>query len=346
MNLASDVISFYLENKRDLPWRREPTPYRVYVSEIMLQQTRIEAVIPYFERFMKAFPTLNDLAQADEDTCLKLWEGLGYYSRIRNLHKSARIVAEKGGGKFPDTYEELIRLPGIGEYTAKAILAFAFHKPYVPVDGNLMRLYARLEEDQTPPSTQKGGKNSLFAKTGDYFLKRLDGDPSSYGQGLMELGERVCIPDTAPHCEMCPLKAYCKAFKDNKTLLYPSPKEKPEKKSEERTVLVFYKGGKYFIRKREEKGLLASLYGFCDLEGKKDQNEIGEILKEKNLKVSSVQKLCSYKHVFTHRIWNVSAYLVSLEGEFTEDGIWADKESMLDKYSFPSAYRKILEKLV
>lgn len=345
MSFAPDVLDFYAENKRDLPWRRGEEPYAVYVSEIMLQQTRIETVVPYFERFLKAFPTLKDLAQSSEDECLKLWEGLGYYSRVRNLRRSAQIAVEKYGGNLPDTYEDLISLPGIGDYTAKAILAFAYHKNYVPVDGNLMRLYARLEEDKTPPGRKEKGEKSLSEKTGEYFLKRLEGDPSCYGQGLMEIGETVCIPDTAPHCEKCPLKKYCKSYKDGTPLLYPSPKEKTEKKVEEKTVLVFENGGTYLVRKRQEKGLLASLYGFYDVDKKMDGKETEAFLKENKADFVSSTKLCSYKHVFSHKIWNLTAYLVRLADKGDLSGLWIDKKTMLREYSFPSAYRKIVDKL-
>ena len=258
-DFSAPLLLWYGQHKRDLPWRRDPTPYRVWVSEIMLQQTRIEAARSYYERFMAAFPTVQSLAAADEDTVLKLWEGLGYYSRARNLHAAAKRVTEEYGGEFPSDFASLRALPGVGDYTAAAIVSIAFNLPEGAVDGNVMRLLSRLErcgESIVAPAYRKRVRAALRAMS-------PAGRCGDFTSALMELGEVVCTPGV-PHCAQCPLSSLCAAHAAGEEALYPVIPPKKQRRVEERNVLLLLCGDKVALRRRPATGLLARLWEYPD----------------------------------------------------------------------------------
>ena len=256
--LTAPLLAWYDLNGRTLPWRSVVTPYRTWVSEIMLQQTRVGAVIPYFERFMEELPDVSALAAVSEERLLKLWEGLGYYSRARNLQRAAKIVVSDFGGALPQSYHALLSLPGIGEYTAAAIASINFSEPVAAVDGNLLRVAARVSGC---------GEDIMDAKVRRLFRQRLDAAidldrPGAYNQAMMDLGATVCLPNGAPKCEICPARTVCEAYKNGLTEVLPVRAKKKSRRVEERTVLLLFQGGKVALRKRPDTGLLASLWEF------------------------------------------------------------------------------------
>ncbi|MBQ3141261.1 MAG: A/G-specific adenine glycosylase, partial [Clostridia bacterium] len=268
--IVQPLLDWYAQNKRVLPWRENTDPYRVWVSEIMLQQTRVEAVIPYYLRFLERFPSVQALADAPEDELLKAWEGLGYYSRARNLQKTARIVCEKFGGRFPSDYEQLLKLPGIGVYTAGAIASIAFEKPTPAVDGNVLRVLSRLTEshdDITEPAV-KARFTQLLA---DVYPSTRRGD---FTQSLMELGATVCVPNGPARCGQCPLAQLCKAQLHGIQHLLPVKAPKQTRRSEDKTVLLLRCGQRYAVRRREPDGLLGGLWEFPSLNGTLSAQEV------------------------------------------------------------------------
>ena len=339
MALEKDLIAWYEVNRRHMPWREDPTPYHVYLSEIMLQQTQVDTVRAYYLRFLKAFPTIRDLAKGSEEDVLKLWEGLGYYSRGRNLHKAALEIVDRFQGEVPMGKEDLLSLPGIGEYTSRAIRSIAFHQKEIAVDGNLIRVYARLNED-SEDSLEKI-KDSCEA----YFKKELlQEDPSHFNQALMDIGEMVCLPKALPLCEKCPLRPYCQSAKDGTMLSYPSPKKAKEKQEENWTVLVYDFGGEFALEKRPENGLLASLYEFPLLAGKLTLDDIKKALKKEGISFSAVTDLGTAQHVFSHLVWDLQGYRISLQAKPSNASwVWATKAAMKKAYPVPSAFRYYLK---
>ena len=316
-DITAPLLEWYGTHKRALPWRETNDAYRVWVSEIMLQQTRIQAVMGYYERFMAAFPSLRALAHAEEDAVLKLWEGLGYYSRARNLHKCARIVMERYGGAFPADYKALRALPGIGDYTAGAIASIAFGLPEAAVDGNVMRLHARLTANPTPVQDTSYRKAVCAELSALYPMGRC-GDFTS---ALMELGETVCVPGT-PRCEDCPLSALCAACQRGETELYPVMAAKKPRRVEERNVLLLLRGNRIALRKRPDRGLLAGLWEFPDGEAPENAEECGEAV-----------------HVFTHVEWHMKGYIVpdAPDGDYQ----WFTRNERRE-LAVPSAFRFFL----
>ena len=264
------IADWYSLSRRVLPWREEPTPYRVWISEIMLQQTRIETVIPYYRRFLEELPDVAALAAAEEDRLLKLWEGLGYYSRARNLKKAAQLVLRDWGGELPRTAAELKKLPGIGDYTAGAIASIACGQPEPAVDGNVLRVLSRLlesEGDVLSPAVKK-------AMTGLLREHYPGGDAAALcTEGLMELGETVCVPNAAPKCGLCPLRTLCRARQKGTAERFPVKTPPRPRRIEERTVLLLRCGGRWAIRQRESSGLLAGLWEFPNEEGRLTEAE-------------------------------------------------------------------------
>ena len=232
--IPKPLLKWYDNNRRILPWREDPAPYRVWVSEIMLQQTRVEAVKPYFQRFMETLPDIAALAQAPEEVLLKLWEGLGYYNRVRNLQKAAIQIMEDYGGVMPDSYEELLKLKGIGSYTAGAVSSIAYGKPNPAVDGNVLRVIARVRKDERCISEDKVKK----AVEKDLWEVIPTDRPGDFNQAMMEIGACVCIPNGAPHCEECPLQQICLAYADGTQLQYPNKAKAKERTVEEKTILI------------------------------------------------------------------------------------------------------------
>ena len=271
--MAEPIVKWYQENKRELPWRKEKNPYHIWVSEIMLQQTRIEAVLGYYERFLRSLPMVKDLAEVDEEKLLKLWEGLGYYNRARNLKKAAQIVQEKYAGNIPKNYEELLNLPGIGEYTAGAIASIAYNEKVPAVDGNVLRVVSRVvlsKKDVLEPKTKKE-----FTEKLKQIMPKQAGD---FNEGLMELGERICLPNGEPICEQCPLQKVCLAKKENLTLNIPVRNAKIKRKKEQKTVFLLEYENQIAIRKRDKTGLLANLYEFPNVDKKCTKKELEDVL--------------------------------------------------------------------
>lgn len=338
-DIVTPLTDWYRKNKRDLPWRHNPDAYRVWVSEIMLQQTRVEAVKGYYDRFLKALPTVKDLAEAQEDKLLKLWEGLGYYNRVRNMQKAAQQIMVDYHGIFPDTYEEILKLKGIGNYTAGAISAFAYGIPKPAVDGNVLRVISRITgsyEDIMKQSVRKKIETALEAIIPENAA-------SDFNQGLIELGAIVCVPNGEPKCEECPVKEMCVAHKEDLTAEIPVKKKAKARKIEDRTVLIFKDDDKIAIRKRPAKGLLAGLYEFPNLDGHLSMDEVTEYSKNIGLMPVRVQKLPEAKHIFSHIEWHMTGYEVivdELEKTNEKGFLFIHPEQIKKEYSIPSAFEK------
>lgn len=333
------LLSYYRANKCSLPWREEQTPYHTYISEIMLQQTRIETVKEYYLRFISSYPDVISVGQADIDNLQRLWQGLGYYSRIRNIHEACREMTEKYKGKIPDDLEKLLSLPGIGDYTAKAILAIAYNKKYIAVDGNLLRLYSRLvmSNDNIKDKKTKG-------KTESYFLENIPDEASDYLQALMELGETVCLPNGRPLCERCPLSSSCLAHKNHREMYFPISISKAKRIVEAKTILLFVYQDEVRINKRSENGLLAGLYEFVTIDRSMNMEDVNNYCKDKKLSIFTIEQLEKQSFAFTNRLWNMDGYVITLKSK--ADGIFVPISS-LSSYAIPSVfsyYRNILMK--
>jgi len=307
--LGEPLLAWYNLNARILPWREDATPYRVWISEVMLQQTRVEAVKSYFERFMKALPTIQSLAEIEEDSLLKLWEGLGYYSRARNIKKAAKIVVEEYGGEFPSDYDQLMKLPGIGSYTAGAISSIAFGRPVPAVDGNVLRVISRVlasEEDITSQSVKRKVEDELRAT-----MPQIKA--GAFNQAIMEIGAMVCVPNGMAKCEICPLNQLCKANILGIVMELPKKTPKKPRTIEEKTILVIKSGDKVALRKRNNKGILAGLYEFPNIDGHLSEKEVLYLVKQMSLSAIRIQKLEDSKHIFTHKEWHMIGYVVKVE---------------------------------
>lgn len=352
--LMPPLLEWFTSHARVLPWRELPTPYRVWVSEIMLQQTRVEAVKPYFERFTSALPDVFALADCPEDELLKLWEGLGYYNRVRNLQKAAVQVVEQYGGVIPAEYDELLKLKGIGHYTAGAVASIAYGR-YVPaVDGNVLRILTRVTADDADIMKQSFRtvvERALLAmmqelKIPDGLKRRLrDGNiPGALNQALMELGATVCVPNGAPFCGECPWESFCLAKKEGRIGELPVKSKAKARKIEARTVLILRDGDKVAIRKRPDRGLLAGLYELPNVEGKLSQEEVLGLVKEMGLEPVRIQRLASAKHIFSHIEWHMDGYAVLLEGGLPQKGehqqpfIFVEAEDAKERYAIPSVF--------
>ena len=332
--MTAPLLAWYDRNGRTLPWRSVVTPYRTWVSEIMLQQTRVGAVIPYFERFMEELPDVSALAAVSEERLLKLWEGLGYYSRARNLQRAAKIVVSDFGGALPQSYHALLSLPGIGEYTAAAIASINFSEPVAAVDGNLLRVAARVSGC---------GEDIMDAKVRRLFRQRLDAAidanrPGAYNQAMMDLGATVCLPNGAPKCEICPARTVCEAYKNSLTEVLPVRAKKKSRRVEERTVLLLFQGGKVALRKRPDTGLLAGLWEYPNLPESLDEAGALLALAQMGLSAESIAPAGSAKHIFTHIEWDMKGYFADVAGE-NDDLIWADADAFA-ALALPTAFKK------
>ncbi len=333
--LVNRIIKWYQKNQRMLPWREDKDPYHVWISEIMLQQTRIEAVLSYYKRFMKEIPTIYDLASIDDEKLMKLWEGLGYYNRARNLKKAALFIVDNYHGQFPSTYEEILLLPGIGEYTASAISSICFSLPEVTVDGNVLRVYTRLFEDSCNIDKEKE-KGRIRQK----LMEIVPKNSGDFNQGLMELGETICVPNGIPKCDCCPLKEFCLSRRHQTSLQYPVRSQKKEKKLEHFTVFLFEIHHKIFIEKRMEEGLLKGLWQFPNFNQKMTKEDVIEYCKYKNIPFKSIEKGISYTHVFTHKKWMMDSYIIEIKEEKNDFlGVFVTEEDFKQNYSFPGAFQ-------
>lgn len=335
--LPEKIIRWFQENKRELPWRRDRNPYPVWLSEIMLQQTRIQTVIPYYLRFIEAFPTVEALARAEDDRVLKLWEGLGYYSRARNLHRAAKEITDQHGGTFPKTYAELKKLPGIGDYTAAAVASICYDEPSPAVDGNVIRVLARVcamsDEDIHSPQSRK----QLTAMLKAVYPETHSGD---FTQGLMELGEVICVPNGMPLCGDCPASSLCMAFQTGKTADIPVPKRKPERKKQDITVFILRDGDTLALNRRGP-GLLHGMWEFPNTEG--HLSETAALLQTNRwgLTPKAVTQTLRKKHIFTHIEWDILVY--HIETDHQNDSFqWVPQIVMQEQYSLPTAFKKCL----
>ncbi|MCF0146361.1 MAG: A/G-specific adenine glycosylase [Eubacterium sp.] len=314
------VCAWFAENKRDLPWRRTKDPYRIWVSEIMLQQTRVEAVRPYYERFIEALPDCRALARCREDRLLKLWEGLGYYSRVRNMQKAARCVTEDHDGVFPSTRDGLLSLPGIGPYTAGAVASIAFQEKTPAVDGNVLRILARLNADDRDvrlPAVRRDAEKQLEEILADCR------EPGNFNQGLMDLGASVCVPNTKPLCEKCPLADLCRAHEKGCEQSLPFRSKAKERRIEEMTVLLIRDGEKVALAKRPDKGLLAGMYEFPNFPGTGSREDALAFVRKQGLEPLHIAELPPARHLFSHVEWRMSGYEIRV-ASFPEikEGAW------------------------
>ena len=326
------ILNWYLENKRELPWRKDTNPYHVWISEIMLQQTRIEAVIDYYYRFMDRVPTIQALSEIPEDELLKLWEGLGYYSRARNLKKAACVIMEKFNGVFPEPYSDILSLPGIGEYTAGAISSICFNQKEVAIDGNVMRVYCRVNNLDLDVHDLKVKK-----QIGEDIKKLLPKQSGDFNQGIMELGEVICIPGGIPKCNDCPLKYRCLAHLNGNESLIPRKVVKKEKMVEEYTLLLMECDGKYALRKRES-GLLKNMWEFPNVKGFLTYEEVESIISN----IQSIELGITNTHIFSHKKWFMNSYFIEVNEKF-EEYEWYTLEEIEQSLALSSAFTPFLE---
>jgi len=333
--LPKNLLPWYEKNKRDLPWRKNQDPYRVWLSEIMLQQTRVEAVKGYYARFLQALPTVQALANCSEEQLLKLWEGLGYYNRARNLQKAAKILAERG---FPNSYEGLLALPGVGEYTAGAVASICFDQPVAAVDGNVLRVLSRYRADPSPvtdPTVKKQVKSELE----EIYPKE---QPGAFTQALMELGATVCVPNGTPKCESCPLAGQCRAFLMNKTTDFPVKEAKKARKTEQKAVFLLRCGDKLAIEKRPVRGLLAGLWQLPNVEGPLTAEQAAKQASDWGCEPHDLLSMRQKKHIFTHITWEMEGFELRC-GREDPRFVWVAPGELEQDYALPTAFRQFLE---
>jgi A/G-specific adenine glycosylase len=337
--LPEALLPWYEAHKRDLPWRQTQSAYPIWLSEIMLQQTRVEAVKGYYARFLSALPTIDALANAEDDALHKLWEGLGYYSRVRNLKKAARVIMDKHGGKFPESYTDVLALPGIGEYTAGAVCSIAFNQPVAAVDGNVLRVISRLTEDATSidlPAYKKQVKAALE--------KVYPACAGAFTQALMELGATICGPNRSPQCGECPCRAFCGAANHGTQEKYPVKSPKKERRTEKRTVFILSCDGRFAVEKRPASGLLAGLWQFPNVSGWLDTAQALEQVRAMGVEPRELYRQVQRKHIFTHIQWEMRGiYLEATEpqGRFT----WLTPEEIEEMAALPTAFRQFWEEI-
>lgn len=331
------IVEWYQNEEKNLPWKQDKEPYHIWISEIMLQQTRIEAVKRYYERFMEQLPTVYNLAQIEEEKLLKLWEGLGYYSRARNLKKAANMIMNEYNGIVPNKYEKLIKLPGIGEYTAGAIASISNNEKVTAVDGNVLRVMSRIigsKENVLLPETKK-----KITKLVQEILPEEAGD---FNEGIMEIGEKICLPNGTPLCEKCPIEQFCYAKKNDVVKEIPVRVKDTKRKIEEKTVFVLCtENGKIAIRKRENRGLLAGLYELPNVDERVDKESARKWVENWNLKLLEIKAGKDKKHIFTHIEWKMKCYEV-IVAEENEAFIWVSKDQLEREYALPTAFMKFL----
>ena len=336
--LPAPLLAWYEKNKRSLPWRQEVSPYRTWVSEIMLQQTRVTAVLPYFERFMAAYPDIAALAAADAEELMRLWQGLGYYSRARNLQRAAQSIVRDYGGVFPRSYEAVRALPGIGDYTAGAILSIAFGERVPAVDGNVLRVVSRLTGC---------AENVLDDKTRRKMRGWVEeilptGQAGTFNQAMMDLGALVCLPNGEPLCRDCPAAQFCAARTENLQKMLPVREKNREKRVEKRTVFLLRRGGEVALVKRPDKGLLAGLWEYPNVPGEMDEQGAAAQLAEWGVVPHQWVKKLTATHEFTHIRWEMTGYIIEITGNGQNEWAWADR-SARQKMAVPSAFARFTE---
>jgi len=328
------LTSWYGRNARDLPWRRTREAYAVWISEIMLQQTRVAAAIPYYERFMAELPDAFALARVSDDRLHKLWEGLGYYIRAKNLKRAAQILVERYGGNLPGSYAELLLLPGIGEYTAGAIASLSFDEPTPAVDGNVLRVYARLCADARDIRDASYKKDVRAA-----LLPRMPvREPGAFNAALMELGATVCLPNRAPKCGECPVSAFCEARRLGRETQLPTIGRKSPRRIEQKTVFVLFCGGKPMGYKRSEQGLLAGLWQLADAPGWLKDAEAAAWLSARGIAPVGELRFYERKHIFSHVEWHMRVCAAEVAADTLPEG-WAFLD---ERHALPTAYKVCL----
>ena len=335
--IVEPVIHWYQSQEKNLPWKQDKEPYHIWISEIMLQQTRIETVKNYYIRFMEEVPTIKALANISEKKLLKLWEGLGYYSRAKNLKKAAIKIQEEYQGIIPNTYEELLKLPGIGEYTAGAIASISFQQKVPAVDGNVLRVISRviaIKENIYLSDTKKEITRQIIQ-----ILPKESGD---FNEGVMEIGEKICIPNGNPNCKECPIRSFCITNKNHLMDEIPVRVKKVKRKVEKKTILIIRWKDKIAIGKRKEKGLLSGLYEYPNVSYHVKEEDICDLLKRWNLTLKSVKKLQEKKHIFTHVEWQMKGYEVVVENR-NDEFKWVNREELNQEYAIPTAFQKMNE---
>ncbi len=337
--ICAPLLDWFSQNARVLPWRENRDPYRIWVSEIMLQQTRVEAVKAYFVRFLHTLPTIQALAQADEQTYLKLWEGLGYYSRVRNLHRAAVQVCESYGGIMPKTHAQLLQLPGIGDYTAGAVASIAYDERVPAVDGNVLRVIARLTADERFISDPK-----VKADLRTQVAAIVPEQAGAFNQAIMELGALICVPNGAPKCADCPLLHLCVGAASGIAVGLPRKAPKRARTRVERTVFLLRCNGKVALHRRPEKGLLAKLWELPGVEVPLSPEQARAYLAEQQMDCAQIRSLRPAKHIFTHIEWHMTGYYVDLETfPPTDDFCWVTPTDLRAAYALPSAFRAFLK---
>ena len=335
--IVTPLVKWYRENKRILPWRDKGNAYYTWVSEIMLQQTRVEAVKPYFERFITELPDVESLADCPQEKLLKLWEGLGYYNRVRNMQEAAQTVKKEYNGRLPEDYQALLSLKGIGSYTAGAIASIAYGINVPAVDGNVLRVISRITESAEDISRQAVRKK-IEQQLQEIMPEECPGD---FNQALMELGAVVCIPNGKAKCGECPVASVCLAYRHDKVDSLPVKAPKKARMLEDRTVFIIQDGECTAIRKRPEKGLLAGLYELPNIQGHLKREEALLYVEKMGLDPLYIEKLPPAKHIFSHIEWRMQAYRIkvsSLKKAQDRELIFADKEQSGKQYASPSAF--------
>ena len=337
--LPSALLPWYDAVKRDLPWRQDKDPYHIWISEIMLQQTRVEAVKGYYARFLRALPTVEDLANADDDHLHKLWEGLGYYSRVRNLKKAAQQIMQLHDGQFPGEYEKVRLLPGIGPYTAGAICSIAFNQKTPAVDGNVLRLVSRLTDDPTPIDLL-AYKKQVEQMLGEIYPENA-GD---FTQALMELGATICGPNREPDCGRCPCREFCLGYRNGTCCDLPVKLPKKQRRTEEMTVFILRCDGKIALQKRSNKGLLAGLWQFPNAPGKMDVASAIQKMEEDGVIVKQIIAQVEREHIFTHIKWDMCGVYMEVESQ-TPGYVWLTPEEIKTQAALPTAFRQFFQEV-
>ncbi len=353
-NLSAILLAWYDRERRILPWREDPTPYHVWLSEIMLQQTRVDTVIDYYNRFLAELPDVEALANAEEERILKLWQGLGYYSRIRNMHRAAKQVMEEFGGEIPGTPEELRKLSGIGEYVAAAISSIAFQYPAPSVDGNLLRVFARMTAYEESIRSTKAKRVAHR-----YYTEMLPQNrPGDMNQALMDLGATICLPNGMPLCGSCPWARFCESHQTGRELEIPMKEEPKTRKIEKKTMLRIVVDGRVLIRQRPPKGLLANLYELPNEPGWLTEEEAKEVCIRLGYRPTRIRKLAPNRRIFTHVEWHLQGYemeavplmpngwIASNDSRKEERGqtgsgvpFLATESELKERYSLPTAFK-------
>lgn len=339
MTIKEPLLSWYRKEHRNLAWRNTKNPYYIWLSEIMLQQTRVEAVKGYYDRFLAQLPDIKALSEVSEERLLKLWEGLGYYNRARNLKKAAICIMEQYDGIFPDEYEKVLALPGIGEYTAGAICSICFERPTPAVDGNVLRVAMRLcncYDNIDDMKTKRMVRDWLM----QLYVK---GNCGELTQAFMELGAVICIPNGKPHCEKCPLAGLCLAKECESYNEIPVRKKKQKRRIVDMTVFILHDGEQYGIRKRKPQGLLAGLWEFYHVDYSLSHQKALDYMSEHGFSPVELEREIPYTHVFSHVEWRMTAYFIKCSSKHTAL-TWVDRDELEREYALPTAFKFFLKK--